>query len=78
MQWHDLLFSNQAPQRNRRHLICWLLWWIYIVFTIFATKELPGAFYQYQPGLNELGYLQYSVLVLIKSFLARIKSVLFT
>jgi len=77
MQWHDLLFSNQAPQRNRRHLICWLLWWIYIVFTIFATKELPGAFYQYQPGLNELGYLQYSVLVLIKSFFLLLTHVLF-
>jgi len=77
MQWHDLIFSNQAPQRNRRHLICWLLWWIYIVFTIFATKELPGAFYQYQPGLNELGYLQYSVLVLIKSFFLLLTHVLF-
>jgi len=77
MQWHDLLFSNQAPHRNRRHLICWLLWWIYIVFTIFATKELPGAFYQYQPGLNELGYLQYSVLVLIKSFFLLLTHVLF-
>ena len=77
MQWHDLLFSNQAPQRNRRHLICWLLWWVYIVFTIFATRELPGAFYQYQPGLNELGYLQYSVLVLIKSFFLLLTHVLF-
>jgi len=77
MQWHDLLFSNQAPHRNRRYLICWLLWWIYIVFTIFATKELPGAFYQYQPGLNELGYLQYSVLVLIKSFFLLLTHVLF-
>ena len=77
MQWHDLIFSNQAPQRNRRHLICWLLWWIYIVFTIFATRELPGAFYQYQPGLNELGYLQYSVLVLIKSFFLLLTHVLF-
>ena len=77
MQWHDLIFSNQAPHRNRRYLICWLLWWIYIVFTIFATKELPGAFYQYQPGLNELGYLQYSVLVLIKSFFLLLTHVLF-
>jgi len=77
MQWHDLLFSNQSTHRNRRHLICWLLWWTYIVFTIFATKQLSGAFSPYQPGLNELGYFQYSVLVLIKSFFLLLTHVLF-
>ena len=75
MQWHEFVFSNQPRHRNRRHLVCWLLWWIYIVFTIFFTQEIaprgPGtnAFYQHQPGLNELGYLRYSLLVSIKSFL---------
>jgi len=74
MRWHDLVFSNQPRHRNRRHLVCWLLWWLYIVFTIFFTQEnLSGntgvGLYHHQPGLNELGYLSYSLLVIIKSFL---------
>ena len=81
MRWHDLVFSNQPRHRNRRHLICWLLWWIYIVFTIFFTQEIAsrraGPFYQHQPGLNELGYLQYSLLVCIKSFLLLLTHLLF-
>ena len=70
MQWHEFIFSNQSRHRLRRHLAFWLLWLIYIVFTIFFTQKLSGiGFYLYQPGLNELGYLQYSILVLLKSVL---------
>ena len=72
MQWHEFVFSNQPRHRNRRHLACWLLWWLYIVFTIFFTREISpksGGLNHHQPGLNELGYLQYSLLVIIKSFL---------
>jgi len=81
MQWNNFVFSNQPRHRNRRHLVCWLLWWIYIVFTIFFTRDIAslgfGSFYQYQPGLNELGYLQYSLLVCIKSFLLLLTHLLF-
>jgi sensor histidine kinase YesM len=74
MRWHEFVFSNQPRHRNRRHLVCWLLWWLYIVFTIFFTREISpksagGGLNHHQPGLNELGYLQYSLLVIIKSFL---------
>ncbi len=74
MRWHEFFFSGQPRHRNRRHLICWLLWWVYIVFTIFFTQEIPSGktgvgLYHHQPGLNELGYLSYSLLVIIKSFL---------
>ena len=77
MQWHNFIFSNQPAKRRQRHLVCWLLWWIYIVFTIFVPLEVAGSvsnknvggFSQRQPGLNELGYLQYSLLVSIKTFL---------
>ena len=77
MRWHELVFSNQPRYRNRRHLICWLFWWVYLIFTIFFTTEpiaprnpaALGNFYHHQPGLNELGYLQYSLLVSIKAFL---------
>ena len=72
MHWHEFVFSNQPGHRNRRHLACWLLWWVYLVFTIFFTRENPGTaagLYHHQPGLNELGYLLYSLLVIVKSFL---------
>ena len=72
MQWHEFVFSNQAGHRNRRHLACWLLWWAYLVVTIFFTpgNALPGnGLYYHQPGLHQLGYLSYSLLITIKSFL---------
>ncbi len=81
MRWHEFVFSNQPRHRNRRHLVFWLLWWIYIVFTIFFTREIASrgtnSFYQHQPGLNELGYLQYFLLVCIKSFLLLLTHLLF-
>ena len=78
MSWHDFIFSNQSKYRLRRHLACWFLWWAYIVFTLFITSPpvsqppRPGSlpnFVQHQPGLDELGYFSYSLLVLLKSFL---------
>jgi len=69
MSWHDFIFSNQSKLRTRRHLLYWLLWWVYIVFTVFYTMNVSGGFSHFQPGLTELGYLPYSLLVLVKSFL---------
>lgn len=72
MQWYNFVFSNKRRHRNRRHLACWLLWWVYVVFTIFFTQENPApaaGLYHHQPGLNDLGYLLYSLLIIIKSFL---------
>src|SRR5215204_5531658 len=78
MSWHDFIFSNQPKYRIRRHLSYWLLWWPYIIFTVFGTSlpvSVPTAsgnlqlFHQHQAGLKELGLLSYSLLVLLKSFL---------
>jgi sensor histidine kinase YesM len=76
MQWHDFIFSNQWGHKSQRHFAFWFLWWVYIVFTIFFTHAIPAnpnvknqLFFHYQPGLNELGLLFYSLLVLVKSFL---------
>jgi sensor histidine kinase YesM len=69
MSWHDLVFSNQARYRTRRHLLCWLFWWLYVVFTIFYASKIPGGFFHYQPGLNEIGLVSYILLVTVKSVL---------
>ena len=73
MRWHDFVFSNQPRHRNRRHLAFWLLWWMYIVIIIFFTQVFPGLsrniVTHHQPGLEELGFSLYSLLVLTKSFL---------
>lgn len=74
MQWFKLIFSNQPRDRYLRHVACWAIWWLYLVFTVFFTKEATSGgastgLYQHQPGLKALGYLQYSLLVSIKSFL---------
>jgi sensor histidine kinase YesM len=76
-RWSEMILSQEPRQRNKRHLIAWLLWWVYIIFTVFVTWEkIPvagsppgGSFSQRQPGLDELGYLSYFLLVGIKSFL---------
>lgn len=83
MSWHDLIFSNQSKHRFRRHVICWLIWWVYIIFTVFFTIVPPTPkgnlqnFMHHQPGLKELGYFSYSLLVLIKSFLLILPHILF-
>jgi sensor histidine kinase YesM len=69
MLWHEFIFSNQSRHSTPRHLAGWLLWWLYVVFTIFYSQKIPNSFFHYQPGLNELGYGLYSLLVIIKSFL---------
>lgn len=70
MPSHEFIFSNQPRHRRRRHLAFWLMWLLYIVFTIFFTQKPSGPFFQHhQAGLHELGYLQYSLLVLLKSVL---------
>ncbi|HEY9363474.1 MAG TPA: histidine kinase [Chitinophagaceae bacterium] len=78
MSWHEFVFSNQSKHRIRRHLVCWLLWWLFIILTVFYTaapapftprKGALPVFIQHQAGLNELGFFSYSLLVLIKSFL---------
>ena len=69
MSWHDFIFSNQSKLRTRRHLLYWLLWWVYIIFTVFYTMRVSGGFSHFQPGLIKLGYLPYSLLIIVKSFL---------
>jgi sensor histidine kinase YesM len=75
MNWHDLIFSNQSKHRMRRHLVSWLLWWAFIILTVFFTPTLVvqkkgvPLFSQHQPGLEELGFFSYCLLVLVKSFL---------
>ena len=69
MSSHDFIFSNQSKFRTRRHLLYWLLWWVYIVFTVFYPMNVSGGFSHFQPGLTELGYVPYSLLVFVKSFL---------
>ncbi len=86
MSWHDFIFSTQSKYRIRRHLACWLLWWLYIVVTVFITSPLgiqPNrrgslpVFFQHQPGREALGLFSYSSLVFIKSFLLVLSHILF-
>ncbi|MEJ7769316.1 MAG: histidine kinase [Chitinophagaceae bacterium] len=76
MQWHKFVFSNQS--RLRRNFAFWSVWLVYVIFTIFFTPKIAGdVFYHHQPGLNELGYLKYSLLVLLKSVLLLFTHVFF-
>jgi sensor histidine kinase YesM len=76
MQWHEFIFFNHA--RLRRHVTFWLVLLLYVIFTIFFTPKISGdLFYHHQPGLYELGYLKYTLLVLLKSVLLLFTHMLF-
>ena len=83
MYWHDFIFSNQSKHRIRRHATGWLLWWCFIILTIFYTYDTTAdirrnpPFFHHQPGLNELGYFSYIFLVLVKAFLLLLAHMLF-
>ncbi|MEJ7739489.1 MAG: histidine kinase [Chitinophagaceae bacterium] len=57
MKWHDLVFSDHPKQRYRRHVLFWLVWWLYFLGTFFYTQQ----------GLQQAGSLQWIGIVLLKS-----------
>jgi sensor histidine kinase YesM len=60
MNWYSFLFSEKKSHRVRRHLIFWLLWWIY--FT--------ASYYHYpQSGLQKVEFEPWNFPFLIKSIL---------
>jgi hypothetical protein len=60
MSWHSFIFSNEWKHRLQRHLLFWLLWWLY--FT--------ASFYHYeQSGLQQSRFEPWNLPFLIKSLL---------
>ncbi len=43
MQWHEFVFSEKRQQRLLRHLLFWMVWWLYfsICFYLYA-QPAPG------------------------------------
>ena len=60
MNWYDLVFSAKRSHRLQRHLLFWLLWWIY--FT--------ASYYHYeQSGLKQIQFESWNLAFLTKSVL---------
>lgn len=60
MSWHDLIFSDKKRDRIKRHLLFWLLWWIYFA----------GTYYYYvQVGLKEITFGELSGILVLNTFL---------
>src|SRR5215204_2589973 len=60
MNWYSFIFSEKKPHRFRRHLIFWLLWWIYFIVTYF---------YYLQTGLQKIEFETWNFPFFIKSIL---------
>lgn len=60
MNWHEFVFSEKPAHRTRRHIIFWLLWWIYFAVTYY---------YYLQVGLQKIVWGDLSSIMLIESFL---------
>jgi sensor histidine kinase YesM len=60
MNWHSFIFSQKKSQRFGRHLVFWLLWWIY--FT--------ASFYHYeQSGLQKIAFEPWNLPFFVKSLM---------
>src|SRR5215469_14402100 len=60
MSWYSFIFSNEWKIRAQRHLLFWLLWWVY--FT--------ASFYHYeQSGLQQSRFEPWNLPFIIKSLL---------
>src|SRR5882672_9939119 len=60
MSWHEFIFSDKAGNRIRRHLIFWLLWWVYFSATYY---------YYVQVGLQKIAFGNLSSILFLKTFL---------
>ena len=60
MNWHEFIFSKKPVHRVRRHVIFWLLWWIYFA----ATYD-----YYLQVGLQNIVWYMPGPVILIESLL---------
>jgi len=60
MSWHDFIFSDKPGIRIRRHVIFWMLWWIYFAATYY---------YYVQVGLQKIDFGNLSGILFLKTFL---------
>ena len=60
MNWHEFVFSEKPAHRIRRHLIFWLLWWIYFAVTYY---------YYLQVGLQKIIFGNMGSIMLVQSLL---------
>ena len=60
MNWYSFIFSEKKSHRFRRHLVFWLLWWIYFIVTYF---------YYLQTGLQKIEFESWNFPFFIKSIL---------
>ena len=60
MSSHDFIFSDKPGIRIRRHVIFWMLWWIYFAATYY---------YYVQVGLQKIAFGHLSSILFLKTFL---------
>jgi sensor histidine kinase YesM len=60
MNWHEFVFSENPAHRIRRHIIFWLLWWVYFAVTYY---------YYLQVGLQKIAFGYLGSILLVKTFL---------
>src|SRR5258705_2084206 len=59
MNWHNFIFSDKALDRMKRHLIFWVLWWIYFAATYY---------YYVQVGQQKITFGKLSNIVILETF----------
>src|SRR5678815_3442738 len=58
MNWYNFIFSEKKSERLGRHLVFWLLWWIYFTISFFHYE---------QSGLQKIEFEPWDVPFFIKS-----------
>lgn len=67
MSWHEFIFSDKPTHRIKRHVVFWLLWWIY-----FAAIY----YYYVQVGLERITFGELSTMLILKTFLLLVVHIL--
>ena len=60
MNWYNFIFSEKKSERLGRHLVFWLLWWIYFTISFFHYE---------QSGLQKIEFEPWDVPFFIKSLI---------
>ena len=79
MNLHEFVFSYQRKYRLQRHFAFWLSWLLYLILNSYLTDSpTKSFFYDSLPGLKDLGFISYSMLLLLKCSLLVFTHLFFT
>ena len=70
MSWHEFIFSEKSPQRYIRHIVFWLLWWVYFFTSMNSLPKQTGIGWRLEFSFQSFPDIFYSILIVMIHILA--------